>query len=60
MLAQLLDDRHAAMWQPVLYGVTGGSGDIVEVAASQIGNVGGSPTGHGTGSPAASSGARAS
>lgn len=43
MLAQLLDDRHAAMWQSVLYGVTGGSGDIVEVAASQIGNVGGQP-----------------
>ncbi len=43
MLAQLLDDRHAAMWQSVLYGVTGGSGDIVEVAASQIGNVGGRP-----------------
>lgn len=43
MLAQLLDDRYAAMWQSVLYGVTGGSGDIVEVAASQIGNVGGRP-----------------
>ena len=43
MLAQLLDDRYAAMWQSVLYGVTGGSGDIVEVAASQIGNVGGQP-----------------
>lgn len=43
MLAQLLDDRHAAMWQSVLYGVVGGSGDIVEVAASQIGNVGGQP-----------------
>lgn len=43
MLAQLLDDRYAAMWQSVLYGVTGGSGDIVEVAAPQIGNVGGQP-----------------
>ena len=43
MLAQLLDDRYAAMWQSVLYGVTGGSGNIVEVAASQIGNVGGQP-----------------
>lgn len=43
MLAQLLDERYAAMWQSVLYGVTGGSGDIVEVAASQIGNVGGQP-----------------
>lgn len=43
MLAQLLDDRYAAMWQSVLYGVTGGSGDIVEVAASQVGNVGGQP-----------------
>lgn len=43
VLAQLLDDRHAAMWQSVLYGVAGGSGDIVEVAASQIGNVGGQP-----------------
>ena len=43
MLAQLLDERYAAMWQSVLYGVAGGSGDIVEVAASQIGNVGGQP-----------------
>ena len=43
MLAQLLDKRYAAMWQSVLYGATGGSGDIVEVAASQIGNVGGQP-----------------
>lgn len=43
MLAQLLDERYAAMWQSVLYGATGGSGDIVEVATSQIGNVGGQP-----------------
>ena len=60
VLAQLLDDRHAAMWQSVLYGVTGGGGDIVEVAAPQIGNVGGRPYCRGTGSPGASSGARTS
>lgn len=43
MLHQLLDAKNDPLWQSVLYGVGQGSGDIVEVAASQIGNVGGQP-----------------
>ena len=43
MLHQLLAEKNDALWQSVLYGVGQGSGDIVEVAAAQIGNVGGQP-----------------
>ena len=43
MLHQLLDTKYDSLWQSVLYGVGRGSSDIVEVAASQIGNVGGQP-----------------
>ncbi|MDR1185322.1 MAG: CHAP domain-containing protein [Coriobacteriales bacterium] len=41
MLLEMLDSRYADAWQSVLYGTRPGSGDIVEVAASQIGNPGG-------------------
>jgi cell wall-associated NlpC family hydrolase len=42
-LTELLNPQYDSMWQAVLYGIHNGSGDIVEVAASQIGNVGGQP-----------------
>lgn len=43
ILHQLLDERNDPLWQSVLYGIARGSGDIAEVAASQLGNVGGQP-----------------
>ena len=43
LLVELLSSRYDSAWQSVLYGIRSGSGDIVEVAASQIGNVGGQP-----------------
>jgi hypothetical protein len=43
LLHDLLDPQYDSMWTAVLYGVHNGSGDIVEVAVSQIGNVGGQP-----------------
>lgn len=43
MLHQLLAEKNDPLWQSVLYGVGQGSGDMVEVAASQVGNVGGQP-----------------
>lgn len=44
LLLQLLDERNDAAWGAVLYEVAVGDGsDIVEVAASQLGNVGGRP-----------------
>ena len=42
-LAELLSDEYADLWSAVLYGIHNGSGDIVAVAISQIGNVGGEP-----------------
>jgi hypothetical protein len=42
-LAELLSDEYASLWSAVLYGIHNGSGDIVEVAISQIGNTGGAP-----------------
>lgn len=42
ILDELLDSENAKLWQMVLHGAVG-SGDIAEVAASQIGNVGGAP-----------------
>lgn len=42
-LAALLADENQGMWSAVLYGIGAGSGQIVEVALSQIGNVGGEP-----------------
>jgi cell wall-associated NlpC family hydrolase len=43
LLAELLSPEYASAWQAVLYGIHSGAGDIVEVAASQIGNAGGAP-----------------
>lgn len=42
-LAELLSYQYADLWSAVLYGVHNGSSDIVAVAISQIGNVGGEP-----------------
>lgn len=42
-LAELLDDANRWIWSEVLYGVGTGDGEIVTVALSQIGNVGGQP-----------------
>ena len=42
-LAELLADENRSMWSAVLYGIGTGDGEIVTVALSQIGNVGGAP-----------------
>ncbi len=42
-LAELLRDENNSLWSQVLYGITGGDGEIVTVALSQVGNVGGEP-----------------
>ena len=42
-LADLLDEKNQSMWAAVLYGIHSGDGEIVAVALSQIGNVGGQP-----------------
>lgn len=42
-LAALLEEGNASMWAAVLYGVYGEDDQIVAVALSQIGNVGGMP-----------------
>lgn len=42
-LAELLADENNSLWSQVLYGITGGNGQIVTVALSQVGNVGGQP-----------------
>ena len=40
-LAELLDEKWHEQWVTVLYGIGAGGGDIVNVAMSQIGNIGG-------------------
>lgn len=40
---QLIDEEQGSLWSTLLYGVGAGGNNIVEVAASQIGNVGGQP-----------------
>lgn len=40
-VAELLKDENNSLWSQVLYGITGGDGQIVTVALSQVGNVGG-------------------
>lgn len=40
-LAELLDEKWHEQWATVLYGIGAGGGDIVNVAMSQIGNIGG-------------------
>lgn len=43
MLAELLAEENSDMWSAVLYGIGTGDGEIVVVALSQLGNVGGQP-----------------
>lgn len=43
MLAELLDDENNRLWLQALYGITEGDGDLVAIALSQVGNVGGEP-----------------
>ena len=42
-MAELLADENSELWTAVLYGITGSDGQIVAVALSQVGNVGGQP-----------------
>ena len=42
-LAELLAEENSSIWSTVLYGIGTGDGEIVAVALSQIGNVGGQP-----------------
>lgn len=37
-MAELLADENNSLWSQVLYGITGGDGEIVTVALSQVGN----------------------
>lgn len=39
----LLDDDFSSMWTSVIYGTSVGSSDMVQIALSQVGNVGGQP-----------------
>lgn len=43
MLAELLSEKYRNLWSAVLYGIGTGSDEIVAVAMSQVGNVGGQP-----------------
>ena len=42
-LTEFSGEQYASMWTAVIYGSSVGSGDIIEVARQQIGNVGGQP-----------------
>lgn len=42
-LTELLKDENNSMWSAVLYGISYSDGEIVTVALSQVGNVGGEP-----------------
>lgn len=42
-IAELQKQKYNSLWSNVLYGASGGSSDIVQVAFAQIGNVGGEP-----------------
>lgn len=42
-LAELLAEENNGLWNAVLYGISNGEYDIVSVALSQVGNVGGDP-----------------
>ena len=42
-LAELLAEENRSMWSSALYGIGVGDGEIVVVALSQLGNVGGQP-----------------
>ena len=43
MLAELLDDENNSLWLQALYGITEWDGDLVAIALSQVGNIGGNP-----------------
>lgn len=51
-LDALLEEGTSGMWAAVLYGVYGADDQIVQVALTQVGNVGGEPIGHGMASAA--------
>lgn len=40
---ELLNNKYATMWSSVIFGTSVGSPDIVQIALSQVGNVGGQP-----------------
>lgn len=42
-LTELLSDEYRELWNSILYGIGAGDGEIVAVALSQVGNVGGQP-----------------
>ncbi len=42
-LAELRKEEYNSLWLKVIYGATNGSSNIVQVAISQVGNVGGEP-----------------
>lgn len=42
-MAELLADENNSMWSAVLYGIGTGDSEIVTVALSQVGNIGGEP-----------------
>ena len=42
-LQELLSPEYGPLWSMVMYGVSVGDGDIVSIALSQVGNVGGEP-----------------
>ena len=42
-LAELLAEENNSLWSAVLYGISNADGEIVSVALSQVGNVGGQP-----------------
>jgi len=42
-LAELLSDENQSLWNSALYGIGTGDGEIVAVALSQVGNIGGQP-----------------
>lgn len=42
-LAELLAEKNDSLWSAILYGISSGSGEIVSVALSQVGNIGGEP-----------------
>ena len=43
MMHTLLSDEYRSLWGTVLYGIRSGETAIIEVASTQIGNVGGEP-----------------
>ena len=42
-LSELLAEENNSLWSQVLYGISGGDGEIVSLALSQVGNIGGQP-----------------